>query len=387
MTERERLENQLRQAQKMEAIGTLAGGIAHDFNNVLTAVNGFAELTRRALPSGDPLRENQESILCAASRARDLVRQILTFSRRRDPALEPSDLRKIVEEAVKLLRATLPASIRIQMKCGDSPVRVLADATQVQQVLLNLGSNAADAMRERGGRLEIAVDIADVDAARAARVGLGAPGPFARLRVRDSGHGMDRATVRRIFDPFFTTKSIGRGTGLGLSAVHGIIAGHGGGLEVESSRGRGTRFELFFPLSDEAPSGAPAATATADARGVEHVLFVDDESVLTSLGQTSLAELGYRVTAESDSRRALALLRAQPKRFDAIVTDHAMPHMTGLDLAREARRIRPDFPVVLTSGYDEPLDGESIPEEVSTFLRKPYSTEQLGTAVRRAMEL
>lgn len=374
-----RLEKQLRQSQKLEALGTLAGGIAHDFNNVLTPILGYTELAVDDLPSDSRVRESLSRVLAAAERARDLVKQILAFSRRAEQERQPLRLGDLVRETLRLVSATLPKTIEIRSRLDDDLGTVLADATQLHQVLLNLCTNAWHAMGDEGGVLEVNLDAVEGTAA--------APGvSHARLTVRDTGCGMPPEVLERIFEPFFTTKAVGEGTGLGLAAVHGIVRSHGGSLTVESEPGRGSAFMVFLPLAAEAAE-APFSPAAPPPRGSETLLFVDDEEVIAELGRRSLESLGYRVTATSSSVRALELFRRDPRAFDAVVTDQAMPELSGTQLARELLALRPDLPLVLCTGFSRTVTPESARAlGVRRFVTKPATLAELGRAVREALD-
>ncbi|HKB56832.1 MAG TPA: response regulator, partial [Lacunisphaera sp.] len=360
ITEHHQMEAQFRQAQKMEAIGTLAGGIAHDFNNILGAIIGYAELTKMKLKDNPSASEYLGSLLQGAHRAAALVRQILAFSRQQQQQRSLVQLRHLVVEPLNLLRATIPSTIVFEAVLASDLPAVLADATQVHQVVMNLCTNAWHAMKDRPGRLEVRLDRFDVDA----HLAQGNPnlhvGPYVRLTVSDTGHGMDRATMERIFEPFFTTKPLGEGTGLGLSAVHGIMKSHDGAVTVYSQPGEGTTFHLYFPAQDaEADKVVDPAIEVPRGRG-ESVLFVDDEKPLALLGRAMLEELGYTVTICNNPTEALSIVREKPAKFALVITDLTMPVMTGADLAVQLREIRTDLPVILTTGYTASLTPERI---------------------------
>jgi PAS domain S-box-containing protein len=381
-----KIQARLQQAQKMEAIGTLAAGIAHDFNNVLSAVIGYGEIALMELDPGAAVRRHINEILKAGGRARDLVKQILTFSRQDEHAHKPIQLQPLIKETVNFLRASLPATIAIRTELASRAV-VMADATQIQQVIINLCTNAAHAMGARGGELRIGLEDATLGADPRPEYRELAPGAYQRLSVADTGRGIDPAILPRIFEPFFTTKTRGEGTGMGLAVVLGIVQGHGGAVAVESEVGRGTRFEILLPVL---PCGLEADAFVMLPHlpgGRERILFVDDEEPLAGLGREALERLGYRVTALSDSRAALAVFRADPAGFDLVVSDLTMPHMTGEALASEMLRLRPDLPVVLCSGYRERLAaGDAAPPGVRAFLLKPVVVYELAHTVRRVLD-
>jgi len=386
ITERKRLEEDLRQAQKMESLGTLAGGIAHDFNNVLAAINGYAELARMRLKGNPDVHDFLGSVLEAAGRATDLVRQILTFSRHERPERRPLALRPVVEEAFKLLRASIPSTIEFDLIFSPDAPAVLADASQVHQILMNLGTNAWHAMGDRPGRLQVRLETRLVDEAyAAAQMGL-RPGTYARISVSDTGSGMEPATLRRIFEPFFTTKPVGQGTGLGLAVVHGIMANHDGAVTVYSQPGEGTVFHLYFPAHVGETTPVVTDQGSTPLGHGELVLFVDDEELLVQLGRQTLTELGYTVEIARNPAVALELVRSKPSRFALVITDQTMPGMTGLVLASELQRVRPGLPIILMTGYGLALTPEQIEAAgIHQLLIKPTTIHALGTAVHAAL--
>ena len=351
--DRQGLEAQLRESQKMESIGTLAGGIAHDFNNILGAILGNVALAKEDLGNNPSVRVSLSEIGKAARRARGLVQQILAFSRRQPQELVLQPMRPLVEDTLGLLRSTLPAMVTLGATLSDEPVHVKADTTQVQQVLMNLCMNAWHALPNGAGDIRIGLDalvLAPGDAALHDRM---PAGRYAHLRVSDSGSGMDRATRERIFEPFFTTKAVGKGTGLGLSVVHGIVSAHHGSISVESEPGVGTTFHLYFPASEASPV-APAfdSTAPAQPRGQgQHVLYVDDDEVMVLMVERLLGRAGFHVTCCADAREAMAYVQAAPGLVDVVVTDFNMPELSGIDLADALAKMQPGLPVVISSGY------------------------------------
>jgi PAS domain S-box-containing protein len=382
---RDSLEAQLRLAQKMEAIGTLAGGIAHDFNNILGAILGYTELARADAADQPEVQESLAQVEKAGARARDLVRQILAFSRREEQTRRPISLREVTEEVLQLLRASFPAQVAIRSELAmDAPV-VLADASQVHQVLLNLTTNALHAMMPDGGMLTVRETAVEVDEARARATGLQRR-CYVRLMVTDTGSGIEPDVLERVFEPFFTTKDPGRGTGLGLAVVHGIMKSHDGLVTVESEVGKGTTFALYFPAYEDEAAALPLDASKLARGDGQHVLLVDDEESLARLGCRALERLGYRVTAETDPTRALAAFRAAPDGFHILVTDLTMPSMSGLDLIREVHRIRPTLPVVLATGYGGDIDAEQARAlDIHELLFKPATLAALGHTVRRAL--
>ncbi len=382
---RERLEQQLRQSQKMEAIGTLAGGIAHDFNNILTAILGYAELLRPQVRGQAGVEERLAEIAKAGARAKDLVSQILTFSRRQDQTRMTMSLGPAIDEALKLLRAAIPASIEIDAQVDSELPPVLADATQVHQVVMNLAANAAAAMAGGPGRLHVGCSAVELDVAAAADAGVSA-GPYVRLLIEDSGCGMPPEVLERIFDPFFTTKGPGEGTGLGLSVVHGIVKAHEGAIQVDSRVGQGTSFRIYFPaLVDRRPLAVRPSAQAIEGQG-EHVLCIDDEPALVELLRDQLVALGYRVTAHRSPVAALSDFRARPHEFDVVLTDLTMPAMSGADLAEELFKLRPDLPIVITTGYGYVMAEERARElGLRPLLSKPFTMSTLGEAIQNAL--
>jgi PAS domain S-box-containing protein len=376
------LERQFRQAQKMEALGTLAGGIAHDFNNILGAIYGYVEVLRDEMDSESTSQEHLKGLFSAAERAGSLVRQILSFSRQAEEEQERFELEPVVREAIALLKATLPSTIQIRAELDENVGAILGRKHQIEQIVLNLGTNAGHAMGDKGGFLRVGLDNVQLHSKEVEEWGLPAPGNFARISVGDSGVGMDETTLARMFDPFFTTKEVGKGTGLGLSVVHGIVASHGGVVRVQSKLGKGTTFDVYLPVV-ESQMVAEEVEERAIPTGIGgRLLLVDDEPMLVTLAERMLTGLGYEVTAFTVSTEALAVFKDDPDGIDALITDHTMPGMTGLELAAAAREIRADLPILLTSGYSEALDPDrSVDAHVNGLLMKPYTRAELGQAV------
>ena len=378
-------EKELRQARKMEAVGTLAGGIAHDFNNILAAILGYTELTLKDVPRDSSAKRNLQKVLVAGQRAKDLVQQILTFSRKSELARKPLHLHLVIQEALKLLRASLPATITIRPDIAEDVGVVLADSTQIHQVVMNLCANAEYAMRETGGILEVRLDSIEIDEAFAARHPALHPGPHARLTIRDTGCGMAPEIIGQIFDPFFTTKGVGEGTGMGLAVVHGIVTRHSGAITMQSSPGTGTVFEIYLPWID-APTALDTPAEESILHGKGSILFVEDEKVLALLGQEMLEHLGYDVMVRTSSIEALEVFRAAPNDFNLVITDQTMPNMTGEALARELRHIRPDIPIILCTGFSHTIDAEKAEAQgIDAFLMKPLLTRDLGLAIQRVL--
>jgi len=384
--ERLRLERELRQSQKMEAIGTLAGGIAHDFNNMLASVIGNAELSREDLPPEHPVQHYLGRIMEAGQRAADLVRQIMSFSRAQDYEPKPIRLAQAIEDGLKLLRSSIPRSVEIKENLLAQEEVILGDVTQVQQILMNLCSNAAQAM---GGEGEMRVGLVKVEVTEALAQDISPdmpPGPYLCLSVRDSGQGISPANLPRIFDPFFTTKEVGKGTGMGLSVVHGLVRAHGGFITAESSPGEGSLFAVYLPVLD-APIAQEQPLEQELPRGHERVLFVDDEAPIAELGRQLLSRLGYRVTAVTSSIQALETFRADPGGYDLVLTDYTMPGMTGEKLTRELLEINPRLPVIICTGYSERVDAYKARElGARDFVFKPLRMRDLAVLVRRVLD-
>ncbi|MDQ5978574.1 MAG: hypothetical protein QG602_1548 [Verrucomicrobiota bacterium] len=382
---RRQLESQLFQAQKMETLGTLAGGIAHDFNNLLTGILGYQDLAFDGLPEGHESRPYLEASREASLRARELVDQILTFSRQSGSKKVPVDLKAIAEDARRFLRATVPATIRIELTTTEECLQVLADASQIHQVLLNLGSNAAHAMHQTGGLMRIA--LAPVTIAESSTFNQLAPGRYVRVDFSDTGCGIDEATRKRIFDPFFTTKEVGQGTGLGLSMVHGIIQAHQGDITVESEEGRGTTFTFFLPAAEVQETAiAPAPASTPRGQG-ELVAIVDDEDLVRSFAQISLERAGYRVVSFDRASTCLEEIRNHISDFSVLLTDQTMPGMNGIELAAEIRSLAPTLPVIIMSGYYSRIAPEMLQQMgYVSLISKPFTNDELSQAVHRSVE-
>ncbi len=388
---RNELEAQLRESQKMQAVGTMAGGIAHDFNNILGAILGNVELAKADCGPDSPVLESLLEIDKAGRRARDLVRQILTFSRNEPPQRTHVNLAEVAHDTERLLRVTLPPAIELHMHLSPGLPPLLADPTQVEQALLNLCTNAVHAIGAERGRIHVEAARVRPDQRLCERLAL-APVDYVALTVRDDGPGMDEALLARIFEPFFTTKPVGQGTGLGLAVVHGVMRTHEGAVDVHSAPGHGSRFTLYFPAAaDEAaapaPVASPAASAPAAHPGAQrnhHVMYVDDDEALVFLVQRLLRRRGYQVSGFTDPHEATAALRADPQHYDLLVTDYNMPGFCGVDLVREARRIRPDLPVALASGYvTAEIEQAAMAEGASALIHKPNDVEELCATVQR----
>ncbi len=385
ITERKRLEDQLRQAQKMEAIGTLAGGIAHDFNNILGIILGYTELTLEETEEGSIQHENISQILVAANRASELVKQILAFSRKSEKEKRPVYVGQIVNEVLKMLRSTLPTTIEIRSQINVKAGLVMANPTQIHQVIMNLCTNAAHAMKEGGGTLDIRLDEIELHPNRLEQREL-ALGKYLQLTVKDSGHGMKPSIMERIFEPYFTTKKHGEGTGMGLSVAHGIIKSLAGDIVVQSEVSKGTTFDIFIPLLENATF--PAAIPQENTQGgTEHILYVDDEKDLAEMGKQMLEKMGYSVTVRTSSVEVLEAFRQDPFKYNLVITDQTMPNMTGTQLTRELLQIRPDIPVILCTGFSESVNKENFKAlGIRSFVMKPIIKKDLAKIIREVLE-
>ncbi|HTR65860.1 MAG TPA: response regulator [Terriglobales bacterium] len=385
ITERKQMEMALVRAEKMQALGTLAGGIAHDFNNILLTVSGNAKLALEDLPPDSPAYDNVLEIAKAGSRATALTRKILSFSRQQEIKREVVQVQPVVEETLALLRATLPPRIEIHGNFPAGLPPISADASQLQQIVMNLATNAADAIGEQGGALEISAALVHLNGNGSSLSSKLPHGDYVRLSFKDTGPGIDKHTLGRVFEPFFTTKAQGRGTGMGLPIVHGIMKNHLGEVTVYSEVGKGAVFNLYFPVAEHAAMQVQPAAPIPQGRG-QHILYVDDEEPLVLLITRTLKRLGYEVTGFTDPLQALHALRQHPCSFRALVTDLSMPAMSGTDLAREALEICPQLPVILTSGYIRPQDQEVAQRVgVRELLLKPDTVEELGAVLQRVL--
>ncbi len=386
VTERRKLRDQLFQVQKLETIGTLAGGIAHDFNNILTPIFGHISMAMSKLPEESDARTNLDQVIKAAERARELVKQILTFSRTTDQENSYMEIYLIVKEALKLLRASIPTNIEIRSSIDEKCGTILANPTQIHQVVMNLCTNAHQAMKPEGGILNVTLDTCEVDEKLASMLPDLKQGGHVRLMVNDTGDGMDDETIGRIFEPFFSTRKQSDGTGLGLSVVHGIIGGLDGAINVKSEPGRGSTFTVYIP---NAINKTPHQTSVKEGSfmGTEHILFVDDEAEILKIGKEFLEVLGYSVTVTTNGLEALEIFSGDPDWFDIVITDQMMPVMTGLDLARELKDIKPDIPVIITTGYSEEITDENLKKNgIDGYVMKPYLGHNLGNAIRNVVD-
>jgi PAS domain S-box-containing protein len=383
--EKKNLEYQLQQAQKMEAIGTLAGGIAHDFNNILSVIIGYTELILMNGDVNEEVRQNLKEIFSASKHARDMVKQILAFSRQNKQERKPIQVAHIVKEAIKMLRASLPATISIQQHIEKDTGVIEADPTQIHQVLMNLCTNAAHAIHEKDGVLEIHLGNVELDQKAAADIPGLKTGSYLKLSIKDSGEGIDPRAQQQIFNPYFTTKEKGKGTGLGLAVVQGIVKSNNGAVTVESELGKGATFHVYLPTIKRKLT-ADEEIATPLAMGCEHILLVDDEQPLVEIGKQMLERLGYSVDTRTSSIEALELFRANPDRFDLVITDIVMPNMSGDRLAQKIMGIRNDIPIVLCTGYSEKFTRQNASEiGIRSFLMKPLVMKDLADTVRQAL--
>ena len=381
------LQESLQRSQKMEAIGTLASGIAHDFNNILSAVMGYTELALFDIPKESETAKNLEMVLAAGRRAKDLIKQILAFSRQSEKERKPIQIANTVKEMLKFIRASLPTSIEIRYQDDSDLGYILADPVQIQQVVMNLCTNAHHAMKDTGGVIDVRLaafvsglkhDNAHPDLT---------PGTYVKLTVKDTGHGMDKATMGKIFDPYFTTKEKGVGTGLGLAVLHGIVQEHGGIIAVDSEPGKGTAFDIYFPAIQKTVDPETRTREKEIRGGHEHILLIDDEKVLVEMVKKMLERMGYTVETRTSSVEALALFSAEPHRYDLVITDMTMPNISGEKLAMELIRIRPNIPIILCTGYGETLLEEKIKNiGIKTLVMKPILRVELARAIQDALD-
>jgi PAS domain S-box-containing protein len=393
VTDRKRLEDSLRkieerlkQTEKMEALGQLAGGVAHDFNNVLCGIIGFADMSLEYSQQDSVLGENLRQILKAADRAKKLVKQILTFSRKNGTQKTATAVCPVVEEALDLLRASTPSSVIIEADLNKGAKPVLADSSKLHELILNLAANAVHAM-ERKGTLTVRLYAEDLARPASGWIGEIAPGGYTVIEVADTGCGMDEATLAKAFEPFFTTKAVGEGTGMGLSVVLGVVQSHGGDIQVESKVGKGTTFKIYLPVTGTPEATAAGGVAVGCRGGTETILFVDDEPMLVGMGRTLLSGLGYTVIALSDSLAALETIKAKGSEIDLLVTDQTMPGLTGIELAKEALAIRSDFPVILCTGFSNEVNPQRVAAiGIRHFMMKPFLPHELGAAIREILD-
>jgi signal transduction histidine kinase/ActR/RegA family two-component response regulator len=382
-----RSENQLQQVMKLQAIGTLAGGIAHDFNNILFPIVGYTELAMDDIPEGSQVRQNLEEVLTAAHRAKELVQQILTFSRQNDQERKPLKVQTLIKEALKLLRATIPSSIEIRSIIEDECGQIEGDPTQIHQVVMNLCTNAYHAVQETGGKIEVSLKEANLSYEQSIqRVGMKV-GRHLELIVKDNGHGMTHQIMERIFEPYYTTKEQGKGTGLGLAVIHGIVKNHGGDITVHSRPDKGATFSVYLPIIDDIKIDKETVEKIAVESGNERILLIDDEEQIIDLERRILQRLGYKVTSKMDSEEALEEFSARPDKFDLVITDMTMPKMTGDRLAQKLLDIKPQIPIILCTGYNEAITEEKALEMgIDKFVMKPIVIEELAHTIRSVLD-
>jgi PAS domain S-box-containing protein len=389
MTERKKQAAQFRQAQKMEAIGTLAGGIAHDFNNILSAVMGYSELALYKAKDGKPNRRELEKVLKAAERATDLVQQILNFSRQAEKKITAVYIKPIIKETLKLMRASLPATIEIRQEMDGSFGKINVDATQIHQIIMNLCVNAGHAMGDSGGILRVSLQEMDHVEAGTSLFAELTPGRYQKISISDTGHGIPKADMERIFDPFFTTKEKGKGTGMGLAVVHGIVQSYGGGISVDSEPGKGATFNIFLPVDASIPllNADQEKEVPIMPTGSERILLIDDEETLVDIGKRMIENLGYQVTAFQSGTAALEAFRSRPDQFDLVITDQTMPKITGAQLAHEMLCIRPMLPIILCTGYSAQVSDEMIKKiGIKRMIMKPFLVKEIAVAIRELLD-
>jgi PAS domain S-box-containing protein len=386
ITERKRMEEALLQSQKMEAIGTLAGGIAHDFNNILGAILGYAQLAQHNSSEKQKVQEYIDNIYLAGERAKGLVQQILAFSRQSKTEKIPVDIGLVIKEALKLLRASSPSTIEMCQNVKSNLGTVLADQTQIHQIVMNLCMNAFHAMEKEGGQLDIDLTPVEINTDDSKVYEDIIPGRYLKLTVADTGHGMDAKTISNIFEPYFTTKETGEGTGLGLAMVHGIVKNHGGNIKAYSEPGIGTSFHVLFPLIENGKEKKEEALHPLS-KGNENILFIDDEEFLIDIGKGLLESLGYKVETRTSPYDALEAFRAQADKYDMVITDMTMPKMTGEKLASEIKKIRPDIPIILCTGYSSRITPINVAKMgISDILMKPLTLHTLANTVRKVLD-
>jgi len=386
--EKRQLESQLQQSQKMESIGTLAGGIAHDFNNILSIILGNTEMAMEDIPENSTARETLDEVRKASMRAKGMIKQLLSFSRKSDSARNPIKIIPDIKESLKFLRFTIPKSVELKSMLPEDSYTILGDSTQIHQIMINLYSNAFDAMEDTGGLLTVKVTDENIQEESISPGVHLASGRYVKLVVTDTGHGMNQDMIKRIFDPYFTTKEVGKGTGMGLAVIHGIMKSHDGNIFVESTIGKGTTFNLWFPAIDHKEDLPDAVGNESLHSGTEHVLFVDDEEPMAIMGKMLLERLGYKVEIATDPVKVIDLLKSKPKSWiELVVTDFSMPGINGRQLAEQIFTINPDLPVILCTGYSEQHMEEGLNKtNIKKYLEKPFNMSEMATAVRAVLD-
>ena len=385
--QKKQLEMELYQSQKMEAIGTLAGGIAHDFNNILSIILGNSELALDSLDDHNPIRQNIEQIFEAGNRAKEITYQLLSFCRKGDSKRLPINLNTIIEKSLKLMRASLPSNIEIHHNLLEEVHTVLGDATQIHQILINLCTNASHAMEGQGGRIDVNLEHISIPSFRGVPYNGLLPGKYLKLVVADTGHGIDPQIRDQIFDPYFTTKEVGKGTGMGLSLVQGIVKSHGGEISVESELGQHTAVTILLPIIDEAEKDVDISVSEEYATGKERILLVDDEAMIVDVMTQFLSQLGYQITSMTDSTAALETFRNQPDQFDLVITDMTMPKLTGIQLTQAMREICTDIAVIICTGFSEQISIERSKElGIEAFIMKPVVMGEMAETIRDVLD-
>jgi signal transduction histidine kinase/ActR/RegA family two-component response regulator len=391
ITERKQLEDNLQQSQKMEAVGTLSGGIAHNFNNILGSIMGYTELVIDEIPENlqedSLIRQNLNEVMKASRRASDLVRQILSFSRKSVGDKRPLNMNLVLNDAMKMLRSTIRTAIDIRQNISCPLDTVTGNKVEINQVIINLCINAEQAMLETGGVIEVSLENIDLKPEEVTKYRDDIqPGTYVQLTVSDTGPGIDRKIIDKVFEPFFTTKDVGKGTGMGLSAVHGIVTNYNGTITVESEPGKGTTFKVLFPVSQEKVETEVKAEEPLPT-GTEHILFVDDEESFADMGKQLMERLGYKVTVKLNGNEALEAFRSKPDKFDLVIADYDMPKMTGDVLTKELLNIREDIPVIISTGYGHLItDGEIETKGVKVFIMKPFDMRQIAKTIRDVLD-
>ena len=386
LTEKKKLEAQLQQAHKMESIGTLAGGIAHDFNNIIGIIVGNTELAIDDVPEWNPARQNLEEIRTASLRARDVVKQILAFSRQSAQELKPVRIGPIIIESLQLVRSSIPTTIQIHQDISAESDTIRANPTQINQILINLCTNAAHAMRDKGGILEVNLENVTINKNASTNYHDIPLGEYVRLTVKDTGRGIDPENLKRIFDPYFTTKKVGEGSGMGLAVVHGIVKSHFGNIAVSSTEGKGTTFHVLLPCTEDKHDKETHVSAEIP-RGNDRILLVDDEEAMVDAIKPMLERLGYQVAARTSSIEALEAFRANSDKYDLVITDYTMPNMTGIELTKKLLRLRPDIPIILCTGFSEQINEEKAKEKgIQAFLMKPIVMHEMANSIRKVLD-